>query len=42
MKKLIIKAALIIFVLLGFKMVVIEPDKPHTIEVTIPSFTDTV
>ncbi len=42
MKKLIIKAALIIFVLLGFKMVVIEPDKPHTFEVTIPSFTDTV
>lgn len=39
MKKLIIKVVIILFIVFGFKMVVIEPDKPHTFKVTIPSFT---
>ena len=42
MKKLIIKVSIILFIVFGFKMVVVEPDKPHTFEVTIPSFTDIV
>lgn len=42
MKKLIIKVIIILFVVFGFKMVVIEPDKLHTFEVTNPSFTDIV
>lgn len=42
MKKLIIKVVIILFIVFGFKMVVIEPDKPHTFKVTIPSFTDIV
>ena len=42
MKKLIIKIIIILFIVFSFKMVVIEPDKPHTFEVTIPSFTDII
>lgn len=42
MKKLFVKVVIILLVVFGFKMVVIEPDKPHTFEVTIPSFTDIV
>lgn len=42
MKKLFIKAVTTLLVMGGFKMVVVEPDKPHTFEVTIPAFTDIV
>ena len=42
MKKLFIKAVTTLLVLGGVKMVVVEPDKPHTFEVTIPAFTDIV
>lgn len=42
MKKPIINVVIIIFIVFGFKMVVIEPDKPHTFKVTIPFFTDIV
>lgn len=42
MKKLIIKVILVLFVVLGLKIVVIEPDKPHTFEVTLPSFNTVV
>lgn len=42
MKKLFIKAVTALLVMGGFKMVVVEPDKPHTFEVTIPAFTDIV
>ena len=42
MKKLFIKAVTTLLVMGGVKMVVVEPDKPHTFEVTIPAFTDIV
>lgn len=42
MKKLLVKVIIILLVVLGFKMVVIEPEKPHTFKVTIPSFTTIV
>lgn len=42
MKKLIIKEVAALLVMDGFKIVVVELDKLHTFEVTIPAFTDTV
>ena len=42
MKKLVIKAIAALLVVGGFKIVVVEPDKPHTFEVTIPAFTNIV
>ncbi len=40
MKKLIITALVVLLALGGFKLVFIEPDTPHTFEVTVPSFND--
>lgn len=42
MKKLFIKTVTALLVMGGFKMVAVEPDRPHTFEVTIPAFTDIV
>lgn len=42
MKKLIIKIVVAALTVFGFKIVVIEPDQPHTFEVAIPAFTDIV
>ena len=42
MKKLIITALVVLLALGGFKLVFIEPDTPHTFEVTVPSFNDVV
>jgi len=42
MKKMIIKAVTALLIFGGFKVVVFEPNKPHTFKVTIPAFTDIV
>lgn len=42
MKKLVIKAIAALLIVGEFKIVVVEPDKPHTFEVTIPAFTNVV
>ena len=42
MKKIIITALVVLLALGGFKLVFIEPDTPHTFEVTVPSFNDVV
>ncbi|MBQ3139044.1 MAG: hypothetical protein IJB68_05960 [Ruminococcus sp.] len=42
MKKLISYFASGILLVGGFKMIILEPDKPHTIEITIPSFNSIV
>lgn len=42
MKKLITRILLVLLIVGSFKIVVVEPDQPHTFEVTIPAFTDIV
>jgi hypothetical protein len=42
MKKIVAKVFAVILLILGLKIVVVEPDKPHTFEVTIPSFNSVV
>lgn len=39
MDKLVIKTVIALLVLGGFKMIVVESDKPHTFEVTLGTFT---
>lgn len=42
MKKMIVKVLTVLLIFGGFKIVVLEPDKPHVFKVTIPAFTDII
>lgn len=42
MKKIVTKVFVVLLLVFGLKFVVVEPDKPHTFEVTIPSFNSVV
>lgn len=42
MKKVVVKVFTVLLLVFGLKIVVVEPDKPHTFEVTIPSFNSVI
>lgn len=42
MKKIVTKVFVVLLLVFGLKFVVVEPDKPHIFEVTIPSFNSVV
>lgn len=42
MRKIVTKVFVVLLFVFGLKIVIVETDKPHTFEVTIPSFNSVV